>query len=129
LDFEQVFFPPDVAETLSAIYRRAVKLNPGLDKEIFLREIIIDWLNQYELAESLPVLTKSKVCLRNNLKQALRFCDKTITEVAATVGIDRVHLSHIVNGKSDPSVTVALLLERALSPLKLKDIFYLEPVE
>jgi len=118
---------PDVAEIALAIYSKGKKLNPGLTEETFFREILAFWLEQYERPECQPANIKSNVKLCNRLKLIFKARGKTITEVAAMIGIDRPHLSNIANGKVEPSVTVALLLEQAVGA-KLQELFYLKPI-
>ncbi|MDD3655121.1 MAG: helix-turn-helix transcriptional regulator [Desulfotomaculaceae bacterium] len=117
--------PSDVEEIITAIYNKGKKLNPALTEETFFREILAFWLEQYERPE--PIKTKKDVRLCNRLKQIFKTHNKTITDIAAMIGIDRPHLSNIANGKAEPSITVALLLEQATGE-KLQELFYLEPI-
>lgn len=131
MEFETVNLPVDIDEILTAIYKKAQKHNLELDKDTFLRQIIMEWLEPYERSENQNnlTLTRNRAVLKNNLKQAIKLYNKSITQVAKEIGVNRVYLSQIISGRYEPSVTVVLLLVYYLGcPVeKIKDLFYLEP--
>lgn len=123
MHMSSIELPVEMIDILSAIYNRARKTNPELTESIFMQRIVDDWLKGYSRETTLT--TKKNVVLQNRIKKAIEVNKKNITEVARTIGIDRVHLSNIINRKSEPSVTIALLLEEALDS-QLQYLFFLE---
>jgi len=128
--FEYVKLPVDMAETLTAIFTKAKKVNPEITEEEFIERALKEWLKPYKRAECKPV-PRNSVALRNRLKNAIQFCGKSQTQLAKEVGVSRTYLGHVISGKCEPSVALALLITEAIGyPLeKLHEVFYLEPVE
>lgn len=131
MNFNNVQLPLDLVETLDAIYKKARKQNPSLNESIFIERIMREWLEPFKRESGQSPLPKNKVVLKNNLKAAIKFAGKKQTEVAQEIGINRTYLSQIISGKYEPSITFAFLLAEAVKypPEKVKDLFYLEPVE
>lgn len=125
-----IVLPQDMTETINAIYTKAKNINPKLTQNDVVECILKEWLLQYK-RDKHSINPKSKVRLKNRLRQAIELCGKTQTAVAREVGISRTYLGHVIRGESDPSVTVALLLVDVVNyPLeKFNEVFYLEPVE
>jgi len=129
LDFSRVNLPSDMIETLEAIFQKVRAQNPKVTESLFLESIIREWLEPYRRDKDRVTLPRSKVRLKNNLRHAIKLSGKSQAAIAKEIGVNRPYLSQIINGKYEPSVTIALLLAEALGyPLeKFKDLFFLEP--
>lgn len=128
--FNSVKLAEDVAGVLTEIYDKAKRLNPTLTPEMFVNNIIRDWLEPYKETEGI-VTTKDSVTLRNNLKQAVELSGKTRTQIAKETGLNRHHLGRLINrGEGDTSIKTAILLAQALNypTEKLIDLFYIDPM-
>lgn len=110
MDFSQVKLPAELLETLSAIYNKSKKLDPGLTESTFIQYILTEWLHPYKREAGGDVQTKQNAILRNNLETAIYHSGKTRIQLAQDIGVHRVYLGQVVNGKCEPSVTIALLL-------------------
>ena len=128
--FERVNLPVDMAETLAAIFIKAKRINPVLTEEEFIERALKEWLKPYK-RDKIKVTLRKNVVLRNRLKNAIQFCGKSQTQLAQEVGVSRTYLGHVISGKCEPSVTLAILITDAIGyPLeKLHEVFYLEPME
>lgn len=128
--FERFGLPQDMVETLSILYNKAKEFNPKLTEDIFIENIFKQWLKPYKTSEDQKMLNRKSVVLKNDLKMAILLSDKNQKEVAKKVGISPTYLSQIIGGKSDPTITVVLLLANALNypPWKINELFFLEPV-
>lgn len=126
---DSIKLPSDLIETLKAVHQKAKRIDPNLTEEQFLEQIFREWLEPYKRERKFGGLKRNSVRLKNNLKTALKLAGKTQAELARETGINKVHLSRIINGKYEPSITVALILADALRypPEKIKDLFYLVP--
>ncbi|HUW64817.1 MAG TPA: helix-turn-helix transcriptional regulator [Spirochaetia bacterium] len=131
MDISRIKLPPDMVDTLDAIFQKAKEHNPGLTESLFLESIIREWLEPYRWGRNHVVLSRDRVRLRNNLRQAIRLSGKSQALIAREIGVNRPYLSQVVSGKYEPSVTLALLLTEALGypREKFKDLFFLEPVD
>lgn len=120
---------PRMAEILDEIFQDAKKLNPSLTKRNFFDSIVGDWLKLFWKPDT--NYKKDKVILKNRVKDALKFCGKSQTQVAKEMGISRCYLGHVVRGNSEPSLVTALLLLQTLNlpPARVGDIFFLESVD
>ncbi|MBO8183442.1 MAG: helix-turn-helix transcriptional regulator [Archaeoglobus sp.] len=130
MSFRQVQLPGQIADTLEELYHKAKQLNPLLNRNSFIEGIIKDWLEPYKCLGNTPQSRKN-VVLRNNLRAAITLSGKTQTEISEITGISRSHLNKIMRGQSEPTISTVLLLMQALNypPGKIKDIFFLEPVQ
>ena len=119
--------PADVAASLDELYHRAREYNPRLTMAGLMAEIVCQWLELYRAYQVQPQV-KDQVRLRNDLKIAISLSGKSQRQVAREIGICHTHLSQIVNGKNDPSVTVALLIAQAIGwpPARFCELFYLD---
>lgn len=133
MDFSQVEIPKDMEEVLNVIYLKAKKHNPELTESLFLQRIFEEWLDPYKRdSTNISRSSKTKVVLRNRLKQAFSIYGKTQIQIAKEVGIDRSYLSQIVNSAPhDLSVKIAFLIADSIGypKEKFRELFYLEPVE
>lgn len=117
-------------QTLELLYQRAKEYNPRLTREELVLTIVSQWLDCYRLnTDSRPPLTKQQAKLKTDLKMAIVLSGKNQKQIAQEIGICHTYLNQVVNGKSEPSISIALLIARALNypPSKLGELFYLEP--
>ena len=128
--FERVNLPVDMAETLAAIFTKVKKINPEITEGEFIERALKEWLEPYK-RDSIKTTSRKNVVLRNRLKNAVQFCGKSQTQLAKDVGVSRTYLGHVISGKCEPSVALAILITDAIGyPLeKLHEVFYLEPME
>lgn len=129
MDFNDLNLPRDMSESLEELYKSAKILNPKITTNLFIEGIIGEWLRPYKIARENKVYQKGSVVLRNNLRQAIKLCGKTQSQLSRETKIDRAYLGQIINGRYDPSVTVALILMYAMGypPEKFIELFFLEP--
>lgn len=129
MDFANIKLPADMIDTIEQVYVAAKRKNPNINESKFFEKIFSHWLNQFE--KSTEVLSREKVVLKNNLKQAFKISSKSQKQIADEIGVSRTYLSQVANSKYEPSITLALLLLRALDypPSKIGELFYLEPLE
>lgn len=129
MDLGRVKLPPEMMETLDAIYKKAKKHNPSLTESTFFEELIGEWLEPYKRDRKGPPMRKGQVILKNNLRHAIKLCGKSQAQIAREVGINRSYLSQLINGQYEPSTSLALLLMQAVEypPEKFQDLFFLEP--
>jgi len=126
--FNQLDLPPGMTEILTVIYRKAKKLSPELTEKLFIQQIIDDWLEPYNSSKIYQAITKRKIKLRNNLKDAMKLSGKTQAQLALETGINRAYISQISNGHHEPTITAAILLAKTTG-CNTDDLFYIEPVE
>lgn len=129
MGFSKINLPPDMIETLNKIYINAKEKNPNLTESSFVEYIIAQWLEQFEIKQEAETIPKDKALLKNNIKTAIKYSDKSQKQIAHEVGINPSYLSQIVSGKYDPSIKVVLLLLQALNypPSKVGELFHLDP--
>lgn len=129
MEFKTVNLPDDIAETLSAIYKKAKRHNQELDKDTFLRQIIMEWLEPFQRSIDRVTVTRGEAILRNRLYEAIKISGKSQAQIAREIGVNRSYISELIKGKYDPSITVAYLLAASLGypAERIKDLFYLEP--
>jgi len=101
--------PPDVIEVLTAIHKKAKALNPELTEELFLHQIIDDWLKPLKRSKD-RYISKGEVKVKNRIKEAIKLCGKTQEQVAKETGISRSYLNQLVNGHYDTTITTAVSL-------------------
>jgi len=132
LNINNVSLPSDLIDMLTAIYKKLKDIEPGLTESIFFERIIKEWLEPYRRNKR-PIyqLKRDKVILKNDIKKALQLCDKSQSQIAREIGVNRVYLSQVINGKFEPSIVLAFLIADALNypAEKIKDLFYLEPAD
>jgi len=131
MDLTKVKLPPELIETLDSIYKKVKLMDTGLDESTFIERIFDDWLEPYKRERKHTATLKNKVILRNKLKDAVKICGKTQTQIAKEMGINRAYLGQMINGKYEPSIFMVLLLIETIGyPLeKIRDLFYLEIIE
>jgi len=124
---DQVKMSQDMREALQVIFDKAKHYDPKLDEDIFLQVIIKQWLDQYRLASG-DILKRDEVVLKNDLKMAFLLSGQNQKQTAAAIGVHRSYLSQIISGDYEPSITLVLLLIRALNwpASKITDLFFLE---
>ena len=122
--------PDDLLEMLESLHKKINKSMPNITDIMLIEYIIGNWFEFYKRNEIEDIKTKEEVVLRNNLKHAIKLSGKTQAQVAHKIGINHKYLGHVINGRCEPSIVLALLLAQLLcSPSgKLEDIFYLGPV-
>jgi len=127
--FEQLKLPGDMLETIKSLYEKTKKHDPHLTEHIFLQVIIDQWLKLYNDSINHEQVHKDKTVLKNDLKMAIQFSGKTQRQIAQETGINYTHLSQLIHGKYEPSITIVLLLAKALNypSMKIDDLFFLEP--
>lgn len=129
MNLQRVKLSPEIVKTLNAVYQEAKKQNPCLNESVFFEGLISDWLETFKRnRKRKTLLSKDNAVLRNNLKLAIKLCNKSQLRVADEIGINRPYLSQIISGKYIPSVILALLLLEAVEypPEKFTDVFFLE---
>ena len=131
MDFKNIELPTDLMEIIDVMYKKLRIHNPDLTESTFIHRIIDDWLKPYKEQECRTILQRDKYVLRNNLKKLIKYSGKTQQEIANEIGINRTYLGQVVSGKSEPTITVAILLANAVGcpSEKILDLFYLEPTE
>jgi len=117
--------PAELVDMLDWIYLKAKKSNPALTEELFWEMIVRKYLETYRVNPS--PLSKNQAELRTRIKEALKLRGKTQEQVSKEIGVNRAYLNHVINGRYEPSISLALLLSRSLG-LSVEDLFYLEPV-
>lgn len=121
-------FPLELLNLISEIYKESKRLNPQLTENEFMLNLIKSGLAPFK--KSKPVAyNKEQVKLRNDIKLAVKYANKTQSELANDIGLNRTYLQKIIAGKYEPSVTLALQIVMATGYPKLEDIFFLEPLE
>ena len=127
--FEQLELPGDMLETIKSLYENTKKYDPHLTEYIFLQVIIDQWLRLYLSNVNQEQLHKDKIVLKNDLKIAIQLSGKTQRQIAQETGINYTYLSQVIHGKYEPSITVVLLLVKALNypSIKINELFFLEP--
>jgi len=130
MDLRSIALPHELTEIFDAVYKKLKTYDKELSESMLLEYIINQWLEPYERKESGEEMHRGKARLKNNLKQAIKLSGKTRIQLAREIGVNRVYLGQVVNGKCDPSITLALLLAKALNypPGKIDELFYIEPV-
>lgn len=125
--FDFLKLSPELQGTLEAIYRQTVVYRPHLSSEEFIQIIIKDWLNSYR-TRSIDGLQRNNVKLKNNLKSILTLRGKSQRQLARETGLNVSYLSGLINGKYEPSITVAYLIANALGygPSRIGELFWLE---
>ena len=131
MDLSKVKLPLELIETLDSIYKKVKLLDSELDESTFIERIFDDWLEPYKRERKHIRALKSKVILRNKLKDAVKLCGKSQTQIAKDMGINRAYLGQMINAKYEPSIFMVLLLTETIGypPEKIKDLFYLETIE
>ena len=127
----EVNLPDSIIDSLDEIYKKLKKQIPSLTKDDIFTHIIGEWLEQYKHNLSRSVKTKNEVVLRNNLREAIKLSRKTQAQIADELGINRTYLNHVIKGRCEPSITLALLLADAVncSHGKLDSLFYIKPAK
>lgn len=125
--FDFLKLSPELQGTLETIYRQTVVYRPHLSSEEFIQIIIKDWLNSYR-TRSIDGLQRNNVKLKNNLKSILTLRGKSQRQLARETGLNVSYLSGLINGKYEPSITVAYLIANALGygPSRIGELFWLE---
>jgi len=121
----EINLPEDINETINAVYEKIKRRNPEFNKDMFFKQIILDWLNPYKRDNDTKPLSRKKVMLNNNLILILKYLNKSVSQLAREIGVHRSYLSGVINGKNEPSVTLALLISQDLN-IPVKELFYLE---
>lgn len=125
----KINLPKDMYGTLMDVYNEAKKYDASLTEELFYKTMIKQFLYLYRNKE-FKELNKNNVKLKNNLKLAIQMSGKTQVEVSKNIGISKTHLSQIINGVSEPSITIVLLIANRINypTVKLNDLFFLESI-
>ena len=92
---------------LDEVFQESKKHNPYMTKRLFLETIIGEWLDLYIYNGTRKPLQRDNVVLKNRLKEVFKIREKTQTEVAKIVGVNRSYLGQVVRGNCEPSVTLA----------------------
>ena len=116
--------PPDIIEVLTAIHKKAKALNPELTEELFLHQIIDDWLKPLRRTRNHRPITKSNIVVKNRIKEAVKLSGKTQEQVAKETGVSRSYLNQLLNGHYDTTITTAMLMARA-THCTLDELFYI----
>jgi len=116
--------PDSLLELLDWVYLKAKQSNPDLTEELFWEIVVEKFLDSFK--KEVSPLQKNKVVLHNRLKEALRLRGKTQTHIANEIGINRAYVSQIINGRYEPSITLALLFSQSLG-VSIEELFFLEP--
>lgn len=69
-----------MAKTLENIYQRAKKINPFLNRKIFIEGVIAEWLELYEKPKN-RIYKKGEVVLRNHLPAAIKLSGKSQAQI------------------------------------------------
>ena len=115
--------PSDVLEILETIYKKAKVLNSEITEELFLHQIIDDWLKPLKRNRDYKLVTKSNIKVNNRIKEAIRLSGKTQEQVSKETGVSRSYLNQLLNGHYDTTITTAMLMARATS-CTLDELFY-----
>ena len=125
----EINLPEGIIDSLEEVYKKLKKQITDLTRDEILTHIIGEWLEQYKHSQNRLIKTKNEVVLKNNLREAIKLSHKTQAQIADELGINRTYLNHVIRGRCEPSVTLALLLANAVNclPGEIESLFYIEP--
>lgn len=128
MDLAKVSLNKEINTFLDRIYEKLKRMHPEFNESLFMELVITEWAEPYKIKENnFEIYTKDDVILKNYLKKAFEMNGRSQIEVSKEIGINRVYLNEIINEKSEPSITIGLLLEKALG-FPIKDLFYLKKI-